>query len=146
MLAITEKVVIKLEDLLTWITEATDWSWGLDSIWRQQCNADSDLPSLNGSQNVNGDHKRTDRTVSESISENSLTLVDCSAIDYTDIKEEKAQLGTYCNALSKFIFDKLSFCLHYRQIELVYSHRRDSPQLCKVLPLPRITEAFGRCS
>ena len=33
MLAITEKVVIRVEDLLTWITHATDWHWGLGAVW-----------------------------------------------------------------------------------------------------------------
>lgn len=33
VLAITEKVVIRVEDLLTWITHATDWHWGLGAIW-----------------------------------------------------------------------------------------------------------------
>lgn len=33
VLAITEKVVLRVEDLLTWITEAADWSWGLSAIY-----------------------------------------------------------------------------------------------------------------
>lgn len=33
MLAITEKVVLRVEDLLTWITEAQDWSWGLSAVY-----------------------------------------------------------------------------------------------------------------
>uniref|UniRef100_A0A146LLH1 AT-rich interactive domain-containing protein 5B n=2 Tax=Lygus hesperus TaxID=30085 RepID=A0A146LLH1_LYGHE len=37
VLAITEKVVIRVEDLLTWITHATDWNWGLGAVWEQDC-------------------------------------------------------------------------------------------------------------
>ncbi|XP_054257571.1 AT-rich interactive domain-containing protein 5B-like isoform X3 [Macrosteles quadrilineatus] len=33
VLAITEKVVLRVEDLLTWITEAQDWSWGLSAVY-----------------------------------------------------------------------------------------------------------------
>lgn len=93
MLAITEKVVIKLEDLLTWITEATNWSWGLDSIWKTECISPREIPSLNGGQCVKDNHNEPKNTAPDSISENSLTLVDCSAIDYTDINEDKKELG-----------------------------------------------------
>ncbi|CAB0005703.1 unnamed protein product [Nesidiocoris tenuis] len=37
VLAITEKVVIRVEDLLTWITHATDWNWGLGAVWDKDC-------------------------------------------------------------------------------------------------------------
>ncbi|KAK9509037.1 hypothetical protein O3M35_006449 [Rhynocoris fuscipes] len=37
VLAISEKVVIRVDDLLTWITQATDWHWGLNAIWERDC-------------------------------------------------------------------------------------------------------------
>ncbi|XP_014260476.1 AT-rich interactive domain-containing protein 5B-like isoform X2 [Cimex lectularius] len=37
VLAITEKVVIRVEDLLTWITQSSDWTWGRGAIWERDC-------------------------------------------------------------------------------------------------------------
>uniref|UniRef100_A0A224X7T3 Putative serine protease h6 n=1 Tax=Panstrongylus lignarius TaxID=156445 RepID=A0A224X7T3_9HEMI len=45
VLAISEKVVIRVEDLLTWITQATDWHWGLNAIWERNCLGPSPLPA-----------------------------------------------------------------------------------------------------
>lgn len=44
VLAITEKVVLRVEDLLTWITEAADWSWGLAAVWDQDCPTKMSVP------------------------------------------------------------------------------------------------------
>lgn len=44
VLAITEKVVLRVEDLLTWITEAADWSWGLAAVWDRDCPAKMSVP------------------------------------------------------------------------------------------------------
>lgn len=44
VLAITEKVVLRVEDLLTWITEAADWSWGLAAIWDRDCPTKMSVP------------------------------------------------------------------------------------------------------
>ncbi|XP_073995889.1 uncharacterized protein isoform X3 [Rhodnius prolixus] len=45
VLAISEKVVIRVEDLLTWITQATDWHWGLNAMWERDCLGPSLLPT-----------------------------------------------------------------------------------------------------
>uniref|UniRef100_A0A1B6CVU6 ARID domain-containing protein n=1 Tax=Clastoptera arizonana TaxID=38151 RepID=A0A1B6CVU6_9HEMI len=65
VLAITEKVVLKVEDLLTWITEAADWSWGLSAVWDKDCSRKM------------------------SISPKPQLLPDCTAIDLSDIEKEK---------------------------------------------------------
>lgn len=66
VLAITEKVVIRLEDLLTWITDATDWNWGLSAVWNEDSNGKKFTPPLRPQ-----------------------LLNDCTAIDLEDIDKEK---------------------------------------------------------
>jgi hypothetical protein len=70
VLSITEKVVLRLEDLLTWLTEDADWSWGLGAIWQGGV-----------------DMKKT----STPTSLNSLNA--CSNIDFSDVEKEKESLG-----------------------------------------------------
>lgn len=65
VLAITEKVVLRVEDLLTWITEAADWSWGLSAVYNQNTKL-MPRPSL---------------------------LSDNSAIDLSEVDQEKEGLG-----------------------------------------------------
>lgn len=67
VLAITEKVVLRVEDLLTWITEAADWSWGLSAVYNQNTKL-MPRPSL---------------------------LSDNSAIDLSEVDQEKEGLGQY---------------------------------------------------
>lgn len=67
VLAITEKVVLRVEDLLTWITEAADWSWGLSAVYNQNTKL-MPRPSL---------------------------LSDNSAIDLSEVDQEKEGLGGY---------------------------------------------------
>lgn len=95
VLAITEKVIIKLEDLLTWITDASDWNWGLASAWTKQYDAKSEPnesvpvePKINGSI-VDAENKENNNVQQNKTN----TLGDCSAIDYTDVLKEKTQLG-----------------------------------------------------
>uniref|UniRef100_A0A1B6JRH5 ARID domain-containing protein n=2 Tax=Homalodisca liturata TaxID=320908 RepID=A0A1B6JRH5_9HEMI len=65
VLAITEKVVLRVEDLLTWITEAADWSWGLSAVYDRSAKL-MPRPSL---------------------------LSDNSVIDLAEVDKEKDQLG-----------------------------------------------------
>lgn len=37
--------MIRVEDLLTWITQATDWHWGLNAMWERDCLGPSLLPT-----------------------------------------------------------------------------------------------------
>lgn len=95
MLAITEKVVIKLEDLLTWITEATDWSWGLPVAWRHEsCQNNNDDRISETNQHVNGESNYSGEKDNDLFDNGRTnTLVDCSALDYSDVNREKRQLS-----------------------------------------------------
>ncbi|CAK1597585.1 unnamed protein product [Parnassius mnemosyne] len=37
VLAINDKVVVRAEDLLSWVCEGTGWRWGLRAVWRGAC-------------------------------------------------------------------------------------------------------------
>uniref|UniRef100_A0A8D8YD89 AT-rich interactive domain-containing protein 5B n=1 Tax=Cacopsylla melanoneura TaxID=428564 RepID=A0A8D8YD89_9HEMI len=57
VLSITEKVVLRLEDLLTWLTEDADWNWGLGALWQgggevKKTATPTSLNSLNASSNI----------------------------------------------------------------------------------------------
>lgn len=95
VLAITEKVVIKLEDLLTWITEATDWSWGLAAVWRHEYTSTGNgIKSAESDQKVNGESNDSNENEDHLFDNGrTSTLVDCSALDYSDVHREKRQLG-----------------------------------------------------
>jgi hypothetical protein len=69
VLAITEKVVLRVEDLLTWITEAADWGWGRGAVWERDCDQPPDLDQPFIAHNPIG-------------------------IDMEDVRKEKQQLGT----------------------------------------------------
>lgn len=67
MLSITEKVVLRLEDLLTWLTEDADWNYGLGALW------------------CKGDKTATPTSLN--------SLNSCSNIDFADVEREKESLG-----------------------------------------------------
>ncbi|XP_013135868.1 PREDICTED: AT-rich interactive domain-containing protein 5B-like isoform X2 [Papilio polytes] len=37
VLAINDKVVVRAEDLLSWVSEGSGWRWGLRAVWRGAC-------------------------------------------------------------------------------------------------------------
>lgn len=75
VLAISERVVIRCEDLLTWLTEDASWSWGLPAVWDKDCS---------GSRASNGPPTTT-----------RLQALSDTCLDFTDIEEEKLKLGIY---------------------------------------------------
>lgn len=44
VLAINDKVVLRAEDLLTWMCVGTEWRWGLRAVWRGACAPPADMP------------------------------------------------------------------------------------------------------
>ena len=42
VLAINDKVVLKAEDLLSWVCNGAGWTWGLRAVWRGACAPPSD--------------------------------------------------------------------------------------------------------
>lgn len=93
VLAITEKVVIRLEDLLTWITEASDWNWGLGTVWQRECDVDTNNEDCQSSEKKLCGGSSSDKDDCLFCDEKIHTLVDCSAVDYSDVHKEKRQLG-----------------------------------------------------
>lgn len=73
VLAISEKVVLRLEDLLTWITVDTEWTWGRSARWEREV--------------------KSPEPTSES-TEKATPLTD-SALDFTDVEKEKKVLSEY---------------------------------------------------
>ncbi|GLV44257.1 hypothetical protein CBL_12447 [Carabus blaptoides fortunei] len=71
VLAISEKVVLRLEDLLTWITVDTEWTWGRSALWEREV--------------------KSPEPVSEP-TEKATPLTD-SAQDFTDVEKEKKVLS-----------------------------------------------------
>ncbi|XP_013174291.1 PREDICTED: AT-rich interactive domain-containing protein 5B-like [Papilio xuthus] len=45
VLAINDKVVVRAEDLLSWVSEGSGWRWGLRAVWRGACAPPAD-PSI----------------------------------------------------------------------------------------------------
>ncbi|KPJ12756.1 AT-rich interactive domain-containing protein 5B, partial [Papilio machaon] len=45
VLAINDKVVVRAEDLLSWVSEGSGWRWGLRAVWRGACAPPAD-PSV----------------------------------------------------------------------------------------------------
>ncbi|RZF38263.1 hypothetical protein LSTR_LSTR008986 [Laodelphax striatellus] len=70
VLAITEKVVLRVEDLLTCLADAADWSWGLTAVANQDCSGKRRLQNVQRPQLLN----------------------DCTAIEMDDIDSEKELL------------------------------------------------------
>lgn len=70
VLAISDRVVIRCEDLLTWLTEDASWSWGLPAVWDKDCSGLSNGPPT------------TTR----------LQALSDTCMDFTDIEEEKFKL------------------------------------------------------
>lgn len=79
VLAIAEKVVIKVEDLVTWITVDAEWTWGKLTIY------ESDVKSPKGERPTAGGGINTPLTIS------SLTE---SSLDFSDVEKERKLLGT----------------------------------------------------
>ncbi len=95
VLAITEKVVIRLDDLLTWITEAADWSWGMGAVWREHCIVNENTDLNQSDEKVNGSTVKVENVDDcDSCDDEINTLVDCSAVDYSDVQREKKRLGS----------------------------------------------------
>nr|XP_049703990.1 AT-rich interactive domain-containing protein 5B isoform X2 [Helicoverpa armigera] len=44
VLAINEKVVVRADDLLSWMCVGTEWRWGLRAVWRGACAPPTDMP------------------------------------------------------------------------------------------------------
>ncbi|CAH0698381.1 unnamed protein product [Spodoptera exigua] len=44
VLAINDKVVLRAEDLLSWMCVGTEWRWGLRAVWRGACAPPADMP------------------------------------------------------------------------------------------------------
>lgn len=78
--------------MLTWITEASDWNWGLGTVWQQECdvNDNEDCQSSEKKLCAGGSSDKDDCLFCD---EKIQTLVDCSAVDYSDVHKEKRQLG-----------------------------------------------------
>lgn len=93
--------MIKLEDLLTWITEAPDWSWGLGAMWREQRNFSNNSNTMRNSNIKSNSLVQADEKDDHFYNDKMNTLVDCSALDYSDVHKEKRQLGLF---LFSFIF------------------------------------------
>lgn len=74
VLAISERVVIRCEDLLTWLTDDASWSWGLPAVWDKDCS---------GSRTGNGPPTTT-----------RLQALSDTCLDFTDIEEEKLKLDS----------------------------------------------------
>lgn len=67
VLAIAEKVVLRVEDLVTWITIDAEWSWGRSGKWTSEVSEPTD----------------------EQTSDISPTLLSESSLDFSDIEKEK---------------------------------------------------------
>lgn len=71
VLAISERVVIRCEDLLTWLTEDASWSWGLPAVWDNDCTGTSNGPPTT--------------TRLQGLSD--------TCMDFSDVEEAKLKLG-----------------------------------------------------
>lgn len=80
MLAISEKVVIRLEDLITWITAEAEWTWGRLAKSEQELkNAEVDSSRIALPRRANG---------------TSFNLTD-NLLDFSDVENEKKDIGKY---------------------------------------------------
>lgn len=82
VLSITEKVVLRLEDLLTWLTEDADWNYGLGALW------------------CKGDKTATPTSLN--------SLNSCSNIDFADVEREKESLGKVNSLYSLYLNKNLA--------------------------------------
>lgn len=73
VLAISEKVVLRVEDLITWITVDAEWTWGRLA----KCV-----------------HELNDAKISDTHRVNSVPLTE-SSLDFSDIEKERKLLGTF---------------------------------------------------
>ncbi|KAF7283859.1 hypothetical protein GWI33_022893 [Rhynchophorus ferrugineus] len=78
VLAIAEKVVIRLEDLITWITVEAEWNWGRLAKCEEELKEVTVEPEKCAS-------PRKPAGNSFSLSENGL--------DYSDVEQEREQIG-----------------------------------------------------
>lgn len=93
VLAISEKVVIKVEDLVSWIIVDAEWTWGRPTI----CHTDvkppePTLPSCSSSNNANNNND--DRTNFNDIMSSSLVE---NSLDFSDVEKERRLLETESN-------------------------------------------------
>lgn len=72
MLAISEKVVLRVEDLLDRIIENVSWCRGLEAVWERDCLLQT--------------------STSEDTKSHSKMLID-SALDFQDVLREREQIG-----------------------------------------------------
>lgn len=95
VLAISEKVVLRLEDLLTWITIDTEWSWGRCGVHEK----DVDIPPpeiipkaevnvVNNQDVVNAN------CTSQTPVRPSTSLIE-SNLDFSEVEKERKHLGEY---------------------------------------------------
>ncbi|KAK9754747.1 hypothetical protein QE152_g1021 [Popillia japonica] len=77
VLAISEKVVLRVEDLITWITLDAEWTWGkLGKICIQDANEDEIRHFLSFSE---------------------------SSLDFSDVEKERKSLGKYNSSIPTFL-------------------------------------------
>lgn len=78
VLAITEKVVIRVEDLITWITAEAEWTWGRVAKHEQELkNIETDSTKCAPPRHLNG---------------TSLIIPD-NSLDFSDVENEKNTIG-----------------------------------------------------
>lgn len=91
-MAISEKVVLRLEDLLTWITIDTEWSWGRCGVHERDVPTPPPDP---GPGTTDADDSGVDSGGSSAASSSSRcsTSLNDTNLDFSDVDREKKMLS-----------------------------------------------------
>lgn len=89
VLAINDKVVLKAEDLLSWVCIGERWTWGLRAVWRGACTPP-------------GDAKDT-------------SPLHCSKLDFSDVDKEKNAIVEDTESPGVIVFSYPRYC-RYRAL------------------------------
>lgn len=95
MLAIAEKVVLRLDDLITWITVDAEWTWGQLAKWE----ADVKEPKCEREE------------IEVRVATTGPTVKETPLLDFTDIERAKIALG---KCLNTYIFSLIFYQLYFK--------------------------------
>lgn len=110
VLAISEKVVIRLEDLITWITAEAEWTWGRVAKFEDELkHVEIDPTKLAPPRNPNG--------TSFIIPDNSL--------DFSDVEDEKKSIGKLLRIIKKCLVQKVIVVLTNKHTIIVIIYLLD---------------------
>lgn len=106
MLAISDKVVIRADDLLNWFDDTVNWHYGLKATTIR--NESNECDSIKKEPICDDEHKSDDTKVEMSHLSNVRSLKN-SQLDFTDIEQEKGKFNFFLLFFSFISSEKIYF-------------------------------------